>query len=145
MNAVIVTGVQQLDRKLASMPVSMQKKAVRTATRESAKKVLEDARRLAPKQTGRLRRSLTVRTARTGFRHRKLPRGTLGHEVTTKEGHLFKGKAFYGGILEFGTKKTDRIAAVRYLRNALYDNTEAVRAVFVGSLNKFVTSQKDHG
>jgi len=104
MTNIILTGDKQLDRALSQFEPKFQKKGIRKATRDAAKEVLTNVKRLVPVRTGLLRRSLTVRTARTGFRGKKLPRGTLGHEVTTREGSFFSGETFYGGILEYGTK-----------------------------------------
>jgi HK97 gp10 family phage protein len=130
MTNIILTGDKQLDRALSQFEPKFQKKGIRKATRDAAKSILSEAKRLTPVLTGKLRKSLTVRVAKQGFNGKKLPRGTLGHEVTTREGSFFSGETFYGGIIEFGTKKTRRIAPRRFLRNALYARKSTIRGQF---------------
>lgn len=150
-SAVIITGDKKLDRALRSLPAKLQKKGVRKATRESARIVLNDAVRRAPKDTGRLASSLVVRVAKGG-RGRRLPRGTFGHSVQTRDGSMFVGDSFYGGFVEYGTvqrrtKKTSKAALTSagvvsqglnrgsvperpFIRPALYDNERLIRTVF---------------
>lgn len=106
--AVIITGVEEIDRKLSRFEQSVQKKAIRKATREASKVILEEAKTLVPVDTGALRKSLRVRSL-------KRSRVKQGHQVQTGEG-FFKGETFYGGFVEYGTK---RMAAREYLRRAM--------------------------
>lgn len=139
-SAVIITGDKKLDRALRSLPAKLQKKGVRKATRESAKTVLADAKRGIAHESGRLEKSLTVRTAK-GRGGKRLARGTIGHAVATREG-LFQGDAFYGGFIEFGTKPRQtkkgesrgRVEEDSFLRRALYGNQRLVNWVFKRNL-----------
>lgn len=106
--AVIITGVDEIDRKLSRFEQSVQKKAIRKATREAAKVILEDARQRVPVDTGALRKSLRVRSL-------KRSRVRQGHQVMTGEG-FFKGDTFYGGFVEYGTK---RMVAREYMKKAM--------------------------
>lgn len=134
MTSLMLTGDKALDKKLRELPTKLQKKAIRTATREAAKRVLEEAKRLVPVDEGLLEKSLVVRAATRGARDRRLGRGVFGHTVTTREG-LFQGETFYGGFVEFGTKKWEGDA---FLVPALFGTEREVRGVFVRALQKFV-------
>lgn len=147
----IVTGDKQLDRFLRSLPLKLQKKGVRKATRASAKIVLADAQRRAPRDTGHLANSLVVRTAK-GSRGRRMPRGTFGHSVQTRGGTMFYGDEYYAGFVEYGTKQRrmktktggkitsagfltqglnrGRVEAQPFMRPALYENKRVIRTVF---------------
>lgn len=154
-----LTGDKKLDRTLKEMEPKLAKKGIRKATRAAAKVVLADAKRRAPRgDTGKLERSLGVRTAKGG-RGKRLRRGTIGHAVVTREG-LFSGEAFYGGFLEFGTKnrrtKRGRIGGTgaisqdamnrgriaqgefSFIRPALYGNERLIRWMFKRTLAKAI-------
>lgn len=99
---VVVTGIPQLDAKFKEMGLSMAKKAMRRGTREVAKVSLQMAKATAPKRSGLLARSLKV-VAKPRSR-RQDQQFVVGARVQTKEG-FFKGKTFYAGFLELGTRQ----------------------------------------
>lgn len=117
---IIVTGDKELDRAIAQFEINVQKKAIRKATRESTKIIKDDAKQLAPIDTGALTAAIKVRAIR------RTRQNKIGHRVTVNE-NLFKGDEFYGGFQELGTKFME---ADPYLRPALYSNQETVRKAF---------------
>ena len=148
-----LTGDKKLDRTLKEMEPKLAKKGIRKATRAAAKVVLADAKRLVAVDTGRLERSLVVGVAK-GPRRKRLPRGTMGHAVATKDGTMFVGDQFYGGFIEFGTseryarrnralsrykdKRRGRVAADPFIRPALYGNERLIRWMFKRTLAKAI-------
>lgn len=128
---IIVTGDKALDRKLAELTPKLQKTGIRKGTRDAAKYILQFARMLAPIETGELKQSLRVRTAK-GRGGTRLRRGTQGHAVAQPITH------FYGRFLEFGTAERQtqsganrgRIEPVEFLREALYTNWRGAMQIF---------------
>jgi len=142
---VIVTGDKALDALLAGLPAKLQKKLSRQATRKAAKDiVLPEAKAIVPEDTGDLADSLVVRAI-------KRSRGKIGHMVTTKEG-FYKGDQFYGAFLEFGTKERQhksgkQVGAIQphkfaYLRPAIYDNEERIKAEYVMDVRELINEAK---
>lgn len=138
----IITGDKELNSKLAGLPLKLQKKLARQATRKSAKNiVLPAAKANAPVDTGLLEESLTVRALKGG-------RGRVGAIVTTREG-MFQGDQFYGGMMEFGTKERQHKSGksvgriqpngFAFLRPALYDNADRVRGEFVTDVKQLIS------
>ena len=129
------------------MPESLQKKALRKATREVAKLVLDTAKAYAPHRTGNLEASLRVRAMKRSRKNKH----TVGNSVQTKEG-MFQGDEFYGGFLEFGTeerttktgKSTGKIDDKEFwfLRPALYAFEELKRTVFTTTIREWLSAQK---
>jgi hypothetical protein len=139
-----LTGDKEVDETLRVIPIQLARDGLRFATRAAAKVVLVEARKRVPAgkssrsfmyggkpSTGRLKRSLTVRVATEAARGRKLPKGTIGHAVVTRDGNLFKGETYYGGFLELGWTKGGRKHQYSYLRPALYASKAAVRREFI--------------
>lgn len=93
---VVLTGVRRLDRKLKRLGSKEAKKLVTKAAREAVKPILLTARRYAPKDTGRLQKSIKVRAL-------KRKKGRFGVRVTTGESdNQFRGRTFYGAFAEYG-------------------------------------------
>lgn len=93
-----IRGAEELAAALQELGKAMEKKILRSAMRQAATIILEDAKRRAPVLTGQLRKSLRIRAIK---RTRK---GQVGVVISTSKG-FFKGDDFYGGFHEFGTKK----------------------------------------
>lgn len=139
---VVVTGDEVLDKLLRGMPLMVQKKVSRQATRRAAKEiVLPAAQERVPFNTGDLEESLTVRAV-------KRSRFKFGHEVRTKDG-FYSGDQFYGAFPEFGTKerfhksgkavgRIDPSKNFAYLRPAVYDNEGRIRALYVSAMKEFI-------
>lgn len=154
---VILSGDDEIDKILKGLPIGLQKKGARKAVRQVAKIVMQAARKYAPKKTGALRRSLTVRMAKRS--RKKANMHDVGALAVTRGG-MFKGDQYYGGFLEYGTaerwskrrrKTDDDLANPRgfyrgaipkdtfdYMRKALYENREHKRFMFQRILQEWL-------
>lgn len=113
-----VTGEQDILRRLVTLPVKLQRKVIRQASRKAAKPVRARARALAPVRTGRLRRSIKLRSIR---RNR---RGRIGVNVLTgtREELGITAGGYYPAAQEYGWRSGGRrVSGVRYFRRALTD------------------------
>lgn len=150
---VSFTGIKELDDKFATLNESLQKKALRKATRAVAKMVLAEAKAEVRHDTGLLERSLKVKAKK---RSRKYPQ-TVGLTVGFED-DLFKGDTFYAGFLEFGTEprqtKKTKTPANRgrieegkfdFLRAALWSYPEKKQAIFRDELLKWIREQQLKG
>lgn len=147
----LVTGVPLLDRVLAELPLSAQKKGARVATRRAAKHVLASGKKSVPRRTGTLYRNLTVRANKRS--RAKSKRHNVGHMVTMRTRVTNRGK-YYAAYLEYGTKERvgwtghrGKIDAAKFdfMRKSLYSSKAAVRSIFVDELSKWVTQQASKG
>lgn len=97
---IVVTGDDALQKKLDEIPDRTAVKLARTANRTIAKGVAELARSFAPVDTGTLEDSIKVKA----LPRLKENRSKAGARVVTSDnGSLFRGEAYYGGFQEFGT------------------------------------------
>lgn len=144
----IVLGDREVDATLAELPRTLANGILRKASRDVCKSiVLPDARRRMPKKTGKLAKSLTVRTMK-GKGGKRLPRGVIGHQVVA-DTKRYKG-TFVALFLEFGTKIREafgkkrvdgeivrvklargRIKPFHSMRDALYKNRDDITAWYV--------------
>lgn len=138
---MVVTGDEILDTKLRGLPLRVQKKLSRQATRRGAKMILNKAKQEVPVQRGALENSLVVRAM-------KRSRTRFGHQVVTRDG-AFKGDTFYGSFIDLGTKervqkttgrRTGKIDAQewRFLRPAVYDQSEALKRLYVVDMHELI-------
>lgn len=95
---IAVEGDKVLENMLNRLETNLKKKALRKATRESARVVQAHAKALAPVDSGQLKKAIRVRSKR---RSRK---PTIGHQVWVGD-KWFKGDQFYAAFVEFGTKE----------------------------------------
>lgn len=115
-----IRGGEELAAALEALGPAMEKKILRSAMREAAKPILDDAKRRAPVLTGQLRKSLKIRAIK---RNNK---GQVGVVISTAKG-FFKGDEFYGAFHEFGTKK---MPARPFIRPAFEANkAQSIRIV----------------
>lgn len=157
---VLVTGDKEIDRLLKAMPLKLQKKISRQATRKAAKDVvLPNARAEVPVKTGKLAASLQVRAA-------KARKGMFGHQVETKSGAYGGegGDQFPGAFLEFGTKERfhkpykvvdtsqkdgERESGGKYvgrikkgefgfMRTAIYDHQQKITELYLQAMREFI-------
>lgn len=137
-----VTGDAALDAALANFDRKIVRKWIRKALRDGAKAVAANYRATVPVDSGAMRDSLIVRSAR------RLRRGQLGVAVIVDATRLFahqlkrrgrglwyrrKGaknteRFFYPAVVELGDRDTP---AQRPLRSALYDSENYLRDQFV--------------
>lgn len=95
---VVLTGSDEINRKLEMLTNQQAKEAIRKAARAALRPTQAMARALAPKKSGKLSRSIRIRSIR---RSRKV----VGARVTTSSrDNQFSGKTFYGAFQEWGWK-----------------------------------------
>lgn len=151
--AVIVTGLAQLDAVLASMEPKLQKKFTRKSLRAVAKKVTGAAKAIVQAEAyhfGVIFKNLKVRAL-------KRARNRLGVQMFVDRDDLFvdylaaygrlpasiKGKKvphYYLASIEFGYHRPDgtEVPAVRPMRRALYDNANEFKRFFVSDLQELI-------
>jgi len=101
---VVVTGVEDVDRRLKALEPRVQKRVLRQAMREAMRLVQAEAKANAPDPatsryaTGATKRAIKVRALKS----RK--RGRLGIEVRVGPGD-YKGDTYYAAFLEYGTSR----------------------------------------
>ena len=98
---------KQLLKALKKLPINIQKNVMVGSTRAGAKVVSDEAKRLVPIKSGRLKKSI-------GITKRKSRVGEVRFSVSPRKGG--KNNAFYGRFIEFGTSK---MQAKPFLRPAL--------------------------
>lgn len=112
---VTITGWEPLRAKLKALPTKVQRRVVRPAMRDAGKIVLASAKNTVPTgATGNLSRSLRLRAKK---RTRK---GTIGVNVSAGAA-FFRGPTFYGGFVEYGTRKMKG----RHFMQAAFDRSSA--------------------
>lgn len=104
--AIVLTGSEELNRKLAALKGAQAKAAIRKASRTALRPIADAVKARAPRRTGALSRSVKVRA---------LPRSRvrIGSRVTTSgTDRQFKGRTFYGGFQEYGWRAGRRVRNV---------------------------------
>ena len=138
---IIVTGDKAVTRALNSLGSKKAREIHRKAMRKAARPVLEWARNIVPVVSGTYRQSLTIRAL-------KKSRTKIGVVVTQREGQ-FKGKAFYGGFLEFGwrtgkrrSERTRRKIEGRWLmRKAGNAKEDEARGLYIAEVKKLIDAE----
>lgn len=150
---VVVTGLAQLDAKLASLEPKLQTKFARKSLRAVAKKVVAAAKAIVQAEaynTGTLWKAFKVRAL-------KRKRGRIGTSMFVDREKLFaayasqyghpphpaKGQStpwYYLASIEFGYQRKGgaSVPAIRPMRRALYDNAEAFKQFFVSDIQELI-------
>ena len=126
-----LSGVQDIKRKLKKLGDRTQRKVVRNATSAAATVIVKEARRLAPKRSGLLKKSI-IRVVRTYKRSGIIWAG-VGIDKNaqgTADGRKAR-PVNYAHLVEFGTSHSARKP---FLRPALRKHVQAY--------NKFVMQAK---
>ncbi len=124
---IVLTGTDELNRKLLELTSAQAKAAIRKAARPALKPTLTAARANAPVKSGALKRSIKIRSiARSRTR--------VGARVTTAASdNQFSGKTFYGAFLEWGWKtgarKRTHAAIARRFERQLRAESRAAKAL----------------
>jgi HK97 gp10 family phage protein len=96
MGKIKVEGLDELRKKLAELPTTIEKKILREELRGATKEIASEVKPLVPVgETGFLSRSIKVRSA-------KRKKGRIAFLAQIGEG-AFKGESFYGSFVELGT------------------------------------------
>lgn len=91
---VRVVGLDEAIRKLRELPKRVQGKTIRPALRAAAKLIQQEAKSLAPSDTGQLRRNIKARAG-------KRARNRISMVVQNKDGD-YQGETYYAAFQEFG-------------------------------------------
>jgi hypothetical protein len=96
---ISILGDRELEEVLRFLPENLERKVLNRAIKEAAKIVLDDAKRLAPVDSGQLKRALHIRTMR-----RK--RGRIGYLIASgtrsELGIADTAKGFYPAAIHYG-------------------------------------------
>jgi len=92
-----ILGLKELEQALSVFPVKFEKAVMRGAVRAGTNVFLKRAKSLVPTESGDLKRSLRVSSA-------KAPRGTVKARLTAGGSRKKGGKSvYYASMVEFGT------------------------------------------
>lgn len=104
-----IKGLKEIQRAYRELPKRVASKVVRQAIRKALKPMQAEVKARSPRgATGMLAKAPRLRA------RKKVKRGVIALNVQIGEGN-FKGKTFYGGFQNFGTK---RIKAKGYIEAA---------------------------
>ncbi len=114
-------GLKDLERSLNEIPVQLKKTVIGKSLREGAKIFQKQARSMAPRKTGRLRRAIKVKVSRI---HNKPRSGKFGVYIKINPGKKRNDKqgAYYGQFVDGGTSK---MQARRFMLNSWGKRTQA--------------------
>lgn len=117
-----ITGLEDLFSNLDKLNRSARNQVIRQALEESAKPVLNEARRRVPVDTGKLRDSLVIDEPVLSFKGSGSIRILASHNLG----------GFHAHLVELGTS---RQSAQPFLRPALRNTRKQQRAAFVEAVN----------
>lgn len=137
-------GFDKLQSALAKLPDKYLKSEARKSSYEAMQPILHAARSKVPIGTGQLASSLKV----TGFRSRNwrfsilLIAGNTENLTGDDIGHLYKGKVFYAGMVEWGHRIGHRslgsqrreVVAMPFLRPALDEQASTAMRILAEGL-----------
>jgi hypothetical protein len=122
---VSLSGDKQIAELLASLPEKHIKPTLRKVLRAAAKPILTAAKLRSPRDSGAMRKALTIRA----FKRTRKPR--IGFWIgTTQRGSAYGGKAFYAWFVEKGFrigKRSKTIKAAQNFSNKLKRNPLSLR------------------
>ncbi len=96
-----IKGLKEINKAIHEIPAQLGKRVVTSALREGAKIIQKEARSLAPRKSGRLRRAIKVKKSRI---HTKPRMGKFGFYIKINPGKKrddMQG-AYYGHIIDGG-------------------------------------------
>ncbi len=120
-----IEGADRLKLAFQQLGPKLEKKILRKAVRSGIGIILKDAKRRAPRLTGRMAKALTSRTARYAIRQGIVSSNIVFNTKKYPElvTHGKKGQRwFYPAFVEYGT---DKMAAQPFVRPAFDSNKEA--------------------
>lgn len=134
---VKVEGLRELDKALSELPKATGRNVLRRAGRKALEPIVEDARGMAPSDTGRLREEMTVST-RLSKRQAALHRKMVKDSKASIEMFAGAGYSRVAHLLEFGTaqrfhksgKSTGAVSPRPFMRPAWDAGKEKVLETF---------------
>lgn len=151
---VIVSGLDELKRKLSEIPKAMRRRVLRNALAAGAREVRDTAKRGAPvlnlgaslkapyRKPGTVKQAISVRTSKLDRKEGNV--GVFVNVRPAKKGHRgakSQNDPFYWRFLEFGTKK---MAARSFLRGAT-DRLPQALHIFEERIAKWVNETDASG
>lgn len=137
---ISILGDAELQAGLRRLPVAAQKKVVRRAMRNTAKRMRAAILPNVPVLTGRLRKEI----ARSSIRAIRRSRNKLGATVAlpTREAMGIKpdSKWYYPAILEYGSPKTG-LKPIRYFRESVDASWPEERKILSEELRSGIESE----
>lgn len=128
------TDLDSMEWKLRQFPRKLARKLSASAAREAAKAVMKRAAQLVPHDFGMLEASITVKALKRSRRNKNI----AGARVVTGEGTgFFKGDTYYGGFIEYGTKRQPQQS---FLRHAAALEKHNVRRIWMRVLKQKITA-----
>jgi len=120
-----VDGLQQVQKDLYRYSQQLGDRVTRTAMREGAKVTLKEARRLAPRRAGKLRRNITIKNSR--IHNGRRSKNTIGVYIAIRK------KAFYGRFLNDGYKSRGgrNISGMNFMGDALSSTRSKAASVAI--------------
>ena len=110
---VTLKGADRLQRRLSALEPKVAAQVQRKAARETAKRIQSTAKADAPEgETGSLRRAIKVRSLRRSRKKRVGARVFVDQRFLSRAGVNY----YYPAVIEFGTRKSNRIKADKYFR-----------------------------
>ncbi len=131
---VRVSGFRELDQRLARLEAALPEERVRKALHDGAQVLVDEMRRLAPVDTGRLRDSIQAVDDRDARVYGKVSAGDVSVYVGPV-GSTEDGDVFYARFIEFGTS---RRAAEPFLRPALAARREQAEERVLADLSRAI-------
>lgn len=109
-----LTGDKELIKKLSSLEKRDAKAAIRKGTRAGSKEITQEAKAMAPVETGKLKQAIKTRAAK------RLKRGSVGTVTTVQMQGKTKGNMYYGAFQEYGWTAVNgrKIQGKHFLKNA---------------------------
>lgn len=130
-----VKGFRDLDRALARISAAMTPEVVEAALVAGAEEIAQEARKLAPVDTGTLRDSIQVVSSREGMRLYLKSQADGATVYVGPVGSDEDGDVYYARYIEFGTS---RHAPNPFLRPAIAAKADAAGLVTVRRLQKVI-------
>jgi len=113
--SVALEGAAALREMLGRLDAKVAKQILRTAQREAAALVRDQAQKNSPVRTGKLRREIKVRVAS------RMRKGEVGFVVTSGSGKTdFSGEAYYGAFQEWGWRTGARKKTSKAVQNRIF-------------------------
>ena len=113
-----ITGDEALARKFRTLERNVARKVLRKSLRKAAKPIQQEAKRLAPRDSGELRRTIKIRSV-TSVRSLKKNIGVIVRTGTREElGIRPNAPGYYPAVQEFGSQSRN-IPAQPYMGEAL--------------------------
>jgi len=136
--AISLHGLTDTQKRLRELDQKMADKAVIRGLRAGARYMLKQVREAAPKKTGRLRKSITVRLSK---KNRKRVNGKLGLYISIKKGKKSddpKG-AYYGVFQDQGWRQNPQrgnkqIAGKHFISRTFEANQDAALSVTLDAI-----------